>query len=165
MSGTGSAQRVVARSLVLETAVRLVFHATLAAALFFLFSGHNSPGGGFIGGLVAGAAFVLRYLVAGAHAVGALRARPEATLGAGLLLAAGTGVVPWLFGGQLLESSYVSLDLPVLGKVPVTSVLAFDTGVFLIVVGLVLTVLTTLGARPESALGDLTEDGREEYPR
>jgi multisubunit Na+/H+ antiporter MnhB subunit len=165
MSGTPARDRVVARSLILETAVRLVFHATLAASLFFLFAGHNAPGGGFIGGLVAGAAFVLRYLVAGASAVGTLRARPETALGAGLLLAAGTGAVPWLSGGQLLESSYVSLELPVLGSVSVTSVLAFDTGVFLIVVGLVLMVLTTLGARPESALGDLTEDAAEEHER
>ena len=164
MSENYPPQRVVARSLVLETAVRLVFHATLAASLFFLFSGHNSPGGGFVGGLVAGAAFVLRYLVAGTASVGTLRVRPETALGAGLLLAAGTGVVPWLFGGQLLESSYVSLQLPVLGYVPVASVLAFDTGVFMIVVGLVLMVLTTLGARSESALGDLTDD-RAKEPR
>lgn len=159
MSSTGGG--VVARSLILEVAVRLVFHATLAASLFFLFAGHNAPGGGFIGGLVAGAAFVLRYLVGGGRAVGAPRVSPERVLGAGLLLAAVTAVVPWLSGGQLLESAYVSLHLPVLGTVPLASVLAFDTGVYTIVVGLVLTVLATLGARPESALGDMSDDERE----
>ena len=165
MSGTPAPERVVARSLILETAVRLVFHATLAASLFFLFSGHNAPGGGFIGGLVAGSAFVLRYLVAAGSAVGTLRVAPETALGTGLLLAAGAAIVPWLSGDQVLESSYLSLKLPVLGSVSLTSVLAFDTGVFLIVVGLVLMVLTTLGSRRESALGDLTEDVPEEHGR
>lgn len=160
MSGTGAGD-VVARSLILDVAVRMVFHATLAASLFFLFAGHNSPGGGFIGGLVAGAALVLRYLVGGSGAVGAPRVSPERVLGAGLLLAAATAVIPWLSGGQILESSYVSLEVPVLGTVPLASVLAFDTGVYAIVVGIVLMVLATLGARPESALGAMSDVERE----
>lgn len=154
------------RSVVLEGCVQLTFHAILATALFFLFSGHNSPGGGFIGGLVAGTAFVLRYLVSsGAGVSGDIRVQPETVLGAGLLLAAGTAVTPWLFGGQVLESGYVYLDLPVLGELPLTSVLAFDTGVFLIVIGIVLGVLSTLGAQAESSLGAVTtvpEDGQQD---
>lgn len=149
-------------SVVLETCMRLVFHATAATSLFFLFAGHNAPGGGFIGGLVAGTAFVLRYLVGGA-AVGPLRVRPPTVLGVGLLVAAGTAVAPWLTGGQVLESAYLPVDVPVVGTVSLTSVLVFDTGVYLIVVGIVLTLLTTLGTRPEASLGDaedLTEEDR-----
>lgn len=142
------------RSLVLEASVRLVFHATLATSLFFLFSGHNAPGGGFIGGLVAGTAFVLRYLVGGAT-FGELAVRPATVLGSGLLVAVLAAMAPWLGGGQVLESSYVYLELPALGSLPLTSVLVFDTGVFLIVVGLVLGVLSTLGAQTQAALGGL----------
>lgn len=156
---------VVRRSVVLETCVRLVFHATLAASLFFLFAGHNSPGGGFIGGLVAASAFVLRYLVGSGTAVGTLRVRAEVVLGTGLALAAGTAAAPWLLGGQLLQSGYTSLHLPVLGDLPLTSVLVFDTGVFGIVVGLVLLVLSTLGAQSESALGEVEQDTVQEDPR
>jgi multisubunit Na+/H+ antiporter MnhB subunit len=165
MSHPATPRTVVRRSVLLETCIRLVFHATLAAALFFLFAGHNSPGGGFIGGLVAGAAFVLRYLVGGGNAVGTLRVRPETVLGTGLLLAAGTAVAPWLSGGQVLQSSYVSVDIPIVGTLPLTSVLAFDTGVFGIVVGIVLMILSTLGAQATSALGEIGQDAGQEDVR
>lgn len=152
-----------ARSLVLETSVRLVFHPVLVVALFFLFSGHSAPGGGFIGGLVAGTALVLRYLVDG-DLVGVVRVHPSTVLGIGLLLAAGTATAPWLAGGQVLESWHTELHLPVLGELPLTSVLAFDTGVFLIVVGLVLAALSTLGAQLQASLGGGAEPAAEAEP-
>ncbi len=138
------------RSVVLETAVRLVFHTILVFALYLLFAGHNQPGGGFVGGLVAGLAFVLRYLAGGRSALReAVPVDPGVPLGLGLVLAAGTGVVALVAGGQFLESGKLALELPVLGMLKVTSALAFDTGVFLVVVGLVLGVLRTLGAEAE----------------
>ncbi|CAA9308733.1 MAG: Na(+) H(+) antiporter subunit A / Na(+) H(+) antiporter subunit B [uncultured Frankineae bacterium] len=138
------------RSVVLETAVRLVFHTVLVFGVYLLFAGHNQPGGGFVGGLVAGCAFVLRYAVTGREGIGrAVPVDPVLPLGAGLLLAGVTGAAAWLLDGQFLESGKVELDLPVLGVVKATSALPFDTGVFLVVVGLVLLVLRTLGAEAE----------------
>ena len=140
----------VQRSVVLETAVRLIFHTVLVFSLYLLFAGHNQPGGGFVGGLVAGAAFVLRYVAGGRAALkAAVPVDPGIPVGGGLVLAAGTGMAAWLFGGQFLESGKISLDLPVLGLLKVTSALPFDTGVYLVVVGLVLAVLRTLGAEAE----------------
>jgi multicomponent Na+:H+ antiporter subunit A len=140
----------VRRSVVLETAVRLVFHTVLVFSLYLLFAGHNQPGGGFVGGLVAGAAFVLRYVAGGRAALkAAVPVDPGVPVGAGLALAAGTGMAAWVFGGQFLESGKVELTLPVLGYLKVTSALPFDTGVYLVVVGLVLGVLRTLGAEAE----------------
>ena len=137
-------------SVVLETAVRLVFHTVLVFGVYLLFAGHNQPGGGFVGGLVAGSAFVLRYAVTGREGIDrAVPLDPSLPLGAGLLLAAGTGAAAWLFGAQFLESGKVELDVPVLGVVKATSALPFDTGVFLVVVGLVLVTLRTLGAEAE----------------
>ena len=138
------------RSVVLETAVRLVFHTVLVFGLYLLFAGHNQPGGGFVGGLVAGCAFVLRYIAAGrAGLAAAVPVDPSVPLGLGLLLSAGTGAAAWLLGGQFLESGKVELALPVLGTLKATSALPFDMGVFLVVVGLVLAVLRTLGAEAE----------------
>lgn len=138
------------RSVVLETAVRLVFHTVLVFGVYLLFAGHNQPGGGFVGGLVAGCAFVLRYAVTGREGIGrAVPVDPSLPLGAGLLLSGGTGAAAWLLGAQFLQSGYVELDLPVLGVVKATSALPFDTGVFLVVVGLVLVMLRTLGAEAE----------------
>jgi multicomponent Na+:H+ antiporter subunit A len=140
----------VRRSVVLETAVRLVFHTVLVFSLYLLFAGHNQPGGGFVGGLVAGAAFVLRYVAGGRAALkAAVPVDPGVPVGAGLALAAATGMAAWLFGAQFLESGKIELTLPVLGYLKVTSALPFDTGVYLVVVGLVLGVLRTLGAEAE----------------
>ena len=137
-------------SVVLETAVRLVFHTVLVFGVYLLFAGHNQPGGGFVGGLVAGCAFVLRYVVGGRGAMDqAVPVDPSLPLGLGLLLSAGTGAAAWLFGAQFLESGKVELELPVLGLVKATSALPFDVGVFLVVVGLVLAMLRTLGAEAE----------------
>ena len=134
------------RSLILETSVEALFHTALLFSLFLLFAGHNAPGGGFVGGLVGGAAFVLRYLDAGPAAVAQVtRVSPQALLGSGLALAAITGTVPWLTGGQFLQSAKLSFDLPILGTVKTTSSLPFDMGVYLVVIGLVLAVLDSLG--------------------
>jgi multicomponent Na+:H+ antiporter subunit A len=139
-----------ATSVVLETAVRLVFHTVLVFGVHLLFAGHNQPGGGFVGGLVAGCAFVLRYAASGREGMReAVPVDPALPLGAGLLLAACTGAAALLLGGQFLESGKVELDVPVLGVVKATSALPFDAGVFLVVVGLVLVVLRTLGDEAE----------------
>ena len=140
----------VRRSVVLETTVRLIFHTVLVFGLYLLFAGHNQPGGGFVGGLVAGCAFVLRYIAGGRAALqAAVPVDPGLPLGLGLVLATATGVTAWLFGGQFLESGYVTYTLPLLDEVKVTSALVFDTGVYLVVVGLVLGLLRTLGAEAE----------------
>ncbi len=140
----------VRRSVVLETVVRLVFHTVLVFSLYLLFAGHNSAGGGFVGGLVAGCAFVLRYIAGGRGALrDAVPVDPSLPLGLGLVLAAGTGVAALLLGGQFLESGKLALEVPVLGAVKATSALPFDTGVYLVVVGLVLGLLSTLGAEAE----------------
>ncbi len=140
----------VRRSVVLETAVRIVFHTVLLFSLYLLFAGHNQPGGGFVGGLVAGCAFVLRYVAGGRPALkAALPLDPGIPLGLGLVLAAGTGILAQVAGGQFLESGIVELTLPVLGKLKLVSALAFDMGVYLVVVGLVLGALRTLGAEAE----------------
>ncbi len=134
------------RSLILEVSVAAIFPTALLFSVFLLFAGHNAPGGGFVGGLVAGASFVLRHLErAGDQPGKAMPVAPEALLGAGLALAVVTGVAPWLAGHQFLESAKVQLDLPLLGTLKASSSLAFDLGVYLVVVGLVLIVLSTLG--------------------
>ena len=141
---------VLQRSVVLETCVRLVFHTVLVFGVYLLFAGHNQPGGGFVGGLVSGLAFVLRYVARGRDELeAAVPVDPGLPLGLGLVLAGGTGALSWLAGAQYLESGIVERDVPVLGHVKLVSALAFDIGVFLVVVGLVLGLLRTLGAESE----------------
>lgn len=138
------------RSLILDVGAELLFHSVLLASLYLLFAGHNQPGGGFIGGLVAAAGFALRYLAGGRREVqDASRLRPWAFLGAGLLIASGTAIAGIVAGGQLLESSIWEVELAVLGKVKATSALPFDIGVYLVVLGLMLMALDALGEDAE----------------
>jgi multicomponent Na+:H+ antiporter subunit A len=135
------------RSIILEVVVRLMFHAAVVLSLFLLFSGHNGPGGGFAGGLVVGLALVSRYLAGGRYELGeAAPVDAGLVLGVGMLLAAGTAVAGLLLGGHVLESAVLEGHLPVYGHVKLVTSLLFDIGVYLVVVGLVLDVLRSLGA-------------------
>lgn len=141
---------LVRRSVILEASVRLVFPTVLVFGLYLLFAGHNQPGGGFVGGLVCGTAFTLRYAARGRAGIAdAVPVDPAVPLGLGIVLAALTGTAALLLGGDFLRSGVHQLTLPVLGDVKLTSVLLFDTGVFLVVVGVVLALLRTLGAEAE----------------
>ncbi|WP_099023111.1 Na+/H+ antiporter subunit A [Mycolicibacterium palauense] len=136
------------RSLVLEVATRIIFPLIMVLSAYFFFTGHNTPGGGFAGGLTAGLALVLRYLAGGRYELGeTLPLDAGKILGAGLALSAGTAVASVLVGAPALSSALISLDLPVLGQLKFMTSLFFDLGVYLIVVGLVLDVLRSLGAR------------------
>ncbi|MGZ4572408.1 MAG: hydrogen gas-evolving membrane-bound hydrogenase subunit E, partial [Blastococcus sp.] len=135
------------RSVVLEVITRVLFHTILVFSLYLLFSGHNAPGGGFAGGLVAGLALVLRYLAGGRYELGeAAPVAPGLLLGAGLLVAGGTALGGLVAGGDALQTVVLAATLPVLGEVKLVTSLFFDIGVYLIVVGLVLDVLRSLGA-------------------
>jgi multicomponent Na+:H+ antiporter subunit A len=134
---------------VVDVAVRLVFTAVMVGSIYLLFAGHNQPGGGFVGGIVAGAAVALRYVAGGIDDVRSLsRAHPWTVLGAGLLLSAVTVLVPVVLGGAPLEGARWETDLPLLGHVKVTSALSFDVGVYLLVLGLVLMVFESFGDDP-----------------
>ncbi len=136
------------RSLVLEVATRMIFPLIMVLSAYFFFTGHNTPGGGFAGGLTAGLALVLRYLAGGRYELGeTLPLDAGKILGAGLALSAGTAVGSMLVGAPALSSAVITLHLPLLGTVKVVTALFFDLGVYLIVVGLVLDVLRSLGAR------------------
>jgi multicomponent Na+:H+ antiporter subunit A len=136
------------RSLVLEVATRVIFPLIMVLSAYFFFTGHNTPGGGFAGGLTAGLALVLRYLAGGRYELGeTLPLDAGKILGVGLGLSACTAVASLLVGAPVLSSALVELDVPVLGHVKFVTALFFDLGVYLIVVGLVLDVLRSLGAR------------------
>lgn len=139
------------RSPVLDEAVRLAFHTVLVFSLYLLFVGHNAPGGGFSGGLVAGAAIFLRY-IAGGRAAGAVPGvGHEVLLGLGLLISSVTGVAALLGGLGYLESWVFQREFPVLGLVKFTGTLPFDIGVYLVVVGLIAAIVDSLGREADTA--------------
>ncbi|GIF73412.1 Na+/H+ antiporter subunit A [Asanoa siamensis] len=135
------------QSVILEVVTRLVFHTIVLFSIFLLFSGHNAPGGGFAGGLVAGLALAIRYLAGGPDELTAAAPVDAGwVLGAGLFVSVGTGVLAMFAGAQVLQSAVVDVHLPVLGEVHLVTSIFFDIGVYLVVVGLILDILRSLGA-------------------
>lgn len=138
------------RSVILDTTVRLVFDSALVLSVYLLFAGHNQPGGGFVGGLVAAAAIALRFIAGGLDEVRSLGPIPPWTfLAVGLALASGTALWPLLFGSTPLDQSAVKWNVALFGDIKVTTATIFDTGVYLIVVGMVLMIFEGLGEDPE----------------
>ncbi|MEW2380723.1 Na+/H+ antiporter subunit A [Micromonospora sp. NPDC047707] len=135
------------RVIVLEVVTRLLFHTVVLFSLFLLVSGHNAPGGGFAGGLVAGLALVVRYLAGGRYELAeAAPVGAGTVLGVGLAVSVGTGVVALLTGAPVLTSTKIDLSLPLVGDLYVVTSIFFDVGVYLVVVGLALDILRSFGA-------------------
>ena len=135
------------RSIILEVIVRILFHTIIVVSIFLLFAGHNLPGGGFAGGLVAGMALVMRYIAGGRWELGAAAPTDAGRLlGTGLILAVGTAVVPLFFGMAPLTSTFWEWEIPGIGHMEFVTSTVFDVGVYLVVIGLVLDVLRSLGA-------------------
>jgi multicomponent Na+:H+ antiporter subunit B len=132
-------------SIVLLTASRILKPLLLVSSVFVLLRGHNEPGGGFVGGLLAAAAFALQAVSADvSRARRDLRIDPHVLLGAGLLVAASSGL-PALFKAlPFFTAQRLDLPLPGGGRWSLSTVLAFDVGVYLVVMGTVLLIVFTL---------------------
>lgn len=131
------------QSLILSTAIRLLLPLLLLFSLFLLLRGHNEPGGGFVGGLVAAAAFALYSLAHGAEAGRKmLRIEPRLLVAIGLMTALVSGTLPFIFGLPFLTALWSTLPAPVIGHAG--SPLLFDAGVYLVVTGVSLLIIFSL---------------------
>ena len=139
-------------SSILQTAVRLLMPLLLLFAVFLLLRGHNQPGGGFVGGLVVAASFVLYSIAFSVDAARrALLVRPSTLLGIGLLIALVSGLPAVVVGRPFLTAIWTTIAAGSTAFA-VGTPLIFDVGVFLAVIGVVLTIVFTL------AEAVLTED-------
>ncbi len=130
-------------SLILSTAVRYIFPLQLLFSIFLLLRGHNEPGGGFVGGLVVAAAFSLVALANNVWtAQRTMGVNPRVLIGVGLLAAAVSGLQALIAGQPFMTAAWIARDIPVLGKVGTP--LLFDFGVYLVVIGVTLTIIFTL---------------------
>ena len=126
-------------SLILRTGARVLMPLLLLFGLFLLLRGHNAPGGGFAGGLVVAAAYALHSFAFGVVAARrALLVDPSRLIGTGLLLALGSALAPLLLGKRFLTSLWLN------SNAGLGTPLVFDIGVFLVVIGVVLTMTFTL---------------------
>ena len=126
--------------------VRLLLPIALVVSFYLFMRGHNQPGGGFVAGLVMSVAFILQYMVAGTQWVEAqMSLRPMRWMGFGLFSATLTGIGALFVGYPFLTTHTWHFSLPLLGDIHVASALFFDVGVYAMVVGSTLLMLTALG--------------------
>ncbi|MFA4871167.1 MAG: Na+/H+ antiporter subunit B [Pedobacter sp.] len=131
------------RSTILQTASNYLLPILLLFSIFLLLRGHYYPGGGFVGGLVASIAFVLHSLAYGTDStMKILRYKPLSLIPAGLIIATLSMFAPVLFGLPVMTGLWIEQPIPVIGMIG--SALFFDLGVYLVVIGVVLTILFTI---------------------
>ncbi|GAB3618820.1 Na+/H+ antiporter subunit A [Glutamicibacter endophyticus] len=135
------------RSIIFEVVTRLMFHSVLMLSVYALLTGHNTPGGGFAGGLIAGLALTIRYLAGGrVELAESMRVAPGLLIGGGLVLAGISGIIPLLAGDAIFTTYAWEFWLPIFGEHKFVTSTIFDIGVFLVVLGLVQDVLRSLGS-------------------
>lgn len=123
----------------------LLLPIAFVVAAHLLLRGHDEPGGGFVAGLVISVAYLSQYLAAGTQWVEArTRIRPTAWMAVGLVIAALTGLSAVAFGYPVLTTHTAHVTLPLFGDVHLPSATFFDVGVFSVVVGATLLILTAL---------------------
>jgi len=131
------------RSIVLSFAARYLMPLMLVFSVFLLIRGHNEIGGGFAGGLVATSALMLYGIALSPAALRKLLpVEPRLLISIGLLSAFSSGVIPMLAGKPFMTGLWLKSPIPVIGKVGTP--LLFDTGVYLVVIGVVVWILLTL---------------------
>jgi multicomponent K+:H+ antiporter subunit A len=144
--------------------VRLLLPFAAMISIYFLLRGHHAPGGGFVGGLVMATGLIAQFMVGGTLWVEArLRLYPLTLVAAGLLAAGTAGMLAWWSSSPFLTARALDLRVPLLGDVHLSSVLLFDLGVYLLVIGatvLMLIALAHQSLRSPRRLADSTADGR-----
>ncbi|WP_308915373.1 Na+/H+ antiporter subunit B [Jannaschia sp. LMIT008] len=131
-------------SLIVRAATRVLTGLLLVFSIYMLLRGHNEPGGGFIGGLIGATGFILYAIAHGCRATRqALRVEPQMIAAVGLGVALLAGVIPLLIGDQLFHGLWAFWRYEG-GYVPFSTILVFDVGVYLVVLGSVLTIVLAL---------------------
>ena len=131
------------KSLIFKTASGYLLPLLLLFSVFILLRGHYLPGGGFVGGLIAAIAFVLHSLGNGLKETRQIIAfHPGFLMPLGLGVALLSGALPLFFGQPILTGLWYDQPLPIVGMVG--TALFFDTGVYLVVVGVTLTIIFTI---------------------
>jgi len=114
--------------------------------VFIFFTGHYTPGGGFVGGLLTSGAIVLLLLAFDLKTVKKiLPFNYMYMIATGLLFSIGTGAGALLFNIPFLTHAYTHIDIPILGDLSLHTATIFDLGVFLVVVGVTMTIIQTIG--------------------
>lgn len=131
---------------ILQTVTKISVFIILTMAVYLFISGHNSPGGGFIGGLVLASALVLLFLAFDIESI--MERIPldfTKVAAVGAFIAVATGLGSLFFDVPFLTQSYSYVNLPIFGETGIATVTLFELGVALGVVGVVVTIILSIG--------------------
>ncbi|WP_409288100.1 Na(+)/H(+) antiporter subunit B [Peribacillus sp. SCS-37] len=132
--------------LILQTVTKIILFLIVLFSIHLFFEGHYRPGGGFVGGLMTSGAIVLLLLAFDIKTVASiLPVDYKKMTAAGLLLSTATGAGGLFFNKPFLTHAYTYVHLPIMGKTSLHTALFFDTGVYLVVIGVTLTIIQTIG--------------------
>ncbi|WP_010649146.1 Na(+)/H(+) antiporter subunit B [Oceanobacillus massiliensis] len=132
-------------NMILQTTTSLIAFILLGFAVYLLLAGHNSPGGGFVGGLMTSGAILLLYMAYGIETVKKmLPVNYTMLIPIGLLLAVGTGIGSFIFNVPFLSHTFGYFTFPVFGEVELATAMLFDFGVYFTVVGVMMTIILTI---------------------
>lgn len=138
------------RSLILQTAIRYLVPLQLMFSIYLLLGGHQQPGGGFVGGLIAASAFSIYAIANGVESARrTVRVDPRVLIGTGLAMALVSGLLGLALDGGFLVSQWGETEYPGVGKL--STPLLFDTGVYTVVIGVVLLVIFSLMEEEQEA--------------
>lgn len=130
---------------ILKTVAKAVVLVILTFGLYLFFSGHHTPGGGFIGGLVLASAFVLLFLSYDVETVSEGIPISFKKLSAlGVFISITSALVPVFFGQPFLTQSFGYFDLPIFGQTELATVTIFEAGIALTVVGVVVNIILSI---------------------
>ena len=128
--------------MMIQTTMRFITIIVFAFSFYLFFAGHNSPGGGFIGGLMTTSAILVLYLAFDKKKINkAIRFNYTTIIGVGLLFAVVTGMVSMFFDYPFLTHFFGYFHFPIFGEVELTTALTFDLGVYLVVVGAAMSII------------------------
>lgn len=131
------------KTVILKTTVRLLMPLFFLFSIFLLFRGHNLPGGGFIGGLLAAIALFLHSVVFGVDAtLKRYRLSPRKIIAAGLFVALASAIISLFMGLTFFTGVWSNFQLPLIGRLGTP--MMFDIGVYLVVVGVILNITFVL---------------------
>lgn len=131
--------------LILRTTTSIIVFILLGFSIYLLLAGHNSPGGGFIGGLMTASAILLLYISYGSKAIEKiLPINYRLLIPIGLLLALGTGIGSFFFNVPFLSQTYGYVDVPFFGELELATAMLFDMGVYITVLGVTLTIILSI---------------------
>ncbi|QDP40288.1 Na(+)/H(+) antiporter subunit B [Radiobacillus deserti] len=135
----------IPNDLILRTTTNLIAFILLAFSIYLFLAGHSSPGGGFVGGLMTSAAFVLMYMAYGFETVRKIiPINFRLFIPIGLTVALLTGLGSFVFNQPFLSHTFAYFHLPIFGEKELATALLFDLGVYLTVIGVTMTIILSI---------------------